>query len=436
MIIIKMNYVNNCGLSITDLIWNSSNFVLDIKENKDSIMLLSNKNEFSDKMPRPSKALVDIKQYKRLLDIKEKIQNCSHWDKWSKLVNPYDKVPYLAKHKNTKDYYKFFEIFKYFNIVRDFPETCISAHMGESSLNSAKALAYFLPKVDWYANVEIKTNTINPLTHANKSQTELNKLLESDMGKVTDDNGYSRVIYQDPNDKNDKNAFRETIKKADIIIGDCTIDASHDPNNQEQLAFNMLFDQVLAGLHMQLRNGYMIIKIFDSITRPTCQLIYYLSNFYEKVSIIKPRTSRYTNSEKFIVARKFKGILNEELKALDKIMTNWNPEHYFRILGIDIPEEIEAQFLAYNKIIIENQYNYIEKTIKCNYNEEEIPDKQLEAFQNKNALLFCSNFGIPVNLSDSDISVCKHIKKKKIQIGSLKNTMVCEKCFSILLVKN
>src|SRR4051812_47279244 len=91
---VNMNSVNENGLVITDLIWNSSNFVLDLKENKD-LIILSAKNEFSDKTPRPSKALVDIKQYKQLLEIKEKIQNCLHWDKWSKLVNPYDKVQYL-----------------------------------------------------------------------------------------------------------------------------------------------------------------------------------------------------------------------------------------------------------------------------------------------------------------------------------------------------
>jgi 23S rRNA U2552 (ribose-2'-O)-methylase RlmE/FtsJ len=424
-----MNINKMDGLSITDLIWNSSNFVLDLKENKDPVTLDFSQNEFSDKIPRPSKALVDIKQYKKLLEIKEKIPNCAHWDKWSKLVNPYDKIQYLAKNKNTKDYYKFFEIFKYFGIS----EVGSSAHMGESSLHSAKALAYFMPKINWYANVEPKQKlTIN------KSQTDLNKMLENDMENSKDDNGYSRLIHPDPNSSTIENLknFRETTGKVNIVIGDCTTDTAHDPNNQEQLVFYLLFAQVVTGLHIQLRNGHMIIKIFDTITRPTCQLIYYLTNFYENVSIIKPRTSRYTNSEKFIVARNFKGILNEELKAFDKIMSNWNSDQFFRVMGIDIPEEIETQFLNYNKNIIENQHNYIEKTIRCNYNEEEIPDKQLEAFQNKNALLFCSNFGIPVNLSDSDISVCKHIKKKKIHIAHLKNTMVCEKCFSFILVKN
>ncbi len=422
------------GIGITDLIWNSSNFVLDLKQNKkhdeNSIVLDHSQNEFSDKIPRPSKALVDIKQYKKLLEIKEKIPNCTHWDKWSKIVNPYDKIQYLAKNKNTKDYYKFFEIFKYFGMTKD--DLKSSAHMGESSLHSAKALTYFQPKINWYANVESKPSQ-------NKSQVDLTKILESEMDSAKDDNGYSRLIQSDPdqsileNLNNFKDNFNEITGKVSIVIGDCTTDTAHDPNNQEQLVFYLLFAQVVTGLHLQMENGHMIVKIFDTITRPTCQLIYYLSNFYEKVSIIKPRTSRYTNSEKFIVARNFKGIQSEELSSLDEIMLNWKYEQFFRLMGIEIPEEIETQFLNYNKIIIENQHNYIEKAIRCNYNEEEIPDKQLEAFQNKNALIFCSNFGIPVNLSDSDISVCKHIKKKKISIPHLKNAMVCEKCYSVVV---
>ena len=168
------------GIGITDLIWNSSNFVLDLKENKDSITFSPEQNEFSDKTPRPSKALVDIKQYKQLIEIKEKIQNCSHWDKWSRLINPYDKIQYLAKNKNTKDYYKFFEIMKHFNISRDSPETGTSGHMGDSSLNASKAITYFLPKTNWYASVEKQTKEQQlkePKKTQNKSQTDLNKIL-------------------------------------------------------------------------------------------------------------------------------------------------------------------------------------------------------------------------------------------------------------------
>ncbi len=420
------------GLSITDLIWNSSVFVSDIETNKEFINFNNEENEFSDKTPRPSKALVDIKQFKQLLETKEKIPHCIHWDKWSKLTNPYDRVQHLAKNKNTKDYYKFFEIFKYYNIARDSPENGSSAHMGESSLNSAKALTHFMPKISWYSNVEkILTNGVN------NSQSNLNKILKSDSENVRDENGFSRLIYSDINLSIIDNLkfFRETIGKVDIITGDCTTDTKHDPINQEQLGFYLLFSQIITALHMQSINGHFVIKIFDTITRPSCQLIYYLTNFYDTVSIIKPRCSRYTNSEKFMVAKKFKGITNEELKKLDKLLNNWEPDKYLRTMGISIPEEIEKQFFNYNGVLINNQFNYIEKTIKCNYSDDDIPEKQLEAFQNKNALLFCTNFGIPINLSDSDVYICKHLNKKKIQIGMLKNSMICEKCFSFLLVK-
>ena len=249
------------GISITDLIWDSSNFVLNLKQNKDSISLTPEKNEFSDKTPRPSKAFVDIKKYKQLIEIKEKISNCTHWDKWSRLTNPYDKIQYLAKNKNTKDYYKYFELFKYFNITRDFEESGTSASMGDSALNAVKALTYFLPKTNWYALVD--NNVSVPREEKNKSQTDLNKVLETDLENSKDDNGYSRLLYidKDVNLVENLKNFQETVKcKCDIIIGDCTTDTEHDRNNRKRLSFHLLFVQIVNALHMQKEDGHLIIK--------------------------------------------------------------------------------------------------------------------------------------------------------------------------------
>lgn len=420
------------GLNISDFFWNSSNFVLDLKENKEEIILSLDKNEFSDKIPRPSKAFVDIKKYKQLLEIKKKITNCTNWDKWTKLVNPYDKVQSVAKSKNTKDYYKFFEILKYFGMTgtpkcniedeEKEEEKIFSAHMGESSMNSLKTIINFFPDVSWFATNE-------PVQKNSGSQTALNKI------DTTDD---YRIVNIDPEQTVLENliTFREHVGKVNMIIGDCSCDTNHDPENQEQLVFYLLFAQVVTALHIQKENGFLLLKFFDSITRPTCQLVYYLTKFYTNVSIIKPRTSRYTNSEKFIFARNFKKIDDSELDTLDLMLNNWGNDQYLRVLGIDIPEDIEKQFFVYNEIIIDNQFKYIEKTIKCNYMEDDVPDKQLEAFQNKNALIFCNNFDIPANSFDSDLHGCKHSKKKKTQLGTLKNCTICEKCFSFVLTKN
>jgi len=430
------------GLTLTDIIWDSNYFVLDLNSTSEFIHTISDE-KFSEKPSKQSESLVDITAYKKLLEIKEKIPSCLHWDKWSRLTNPFDKVPKIAKQKNSRDYYKFYEIIKYFNLIEnavDKGAQLSSAHFGESSPSFVKVLLYFLPKINWYAEGISSDVSVppRPLTPA-RSHTDL-KLNESDLEfyKSKDLGGSSRFIMSDTNLTTNENlqSFKDYVGKVNFFTADINVDTSHDPNNQEQLIFYTIFTYVVLALHMQETDGNLIIKIFDTQTRPTCQLIYYLTNFYSEVSIIKPRTSRYSNSEKYIVAKKFTGIDSEELKKCDIVLSNWKNDLYCRDLGIDIPDQIKKQFFNYNQRLIDNQYNYIEKTIKCSYNEEDIPEKIYEGFQNKKALEFCNNFGITVNLSDSELTtVCKHIKKKKIKVGCLNNCMICEKCFSLILVK-
>jgi len=431
------------GLTITDIIWDANYFVLDLNASSDKKTFVVENNEFSEKPSRPSKSLVDIKTYKKLLDIKEKIPNCLHWDKWSKLINPYDKVPNLAKNKNNRDYYKFYEIIKYYNLnnelfdITKLPSDYSSGHLGETSFSFVKALTYFIPKINWYSEKVIKSTMELPRA---KSFTELNNIKspENEFENIKDNNGYPRVIISDEKTSfvNNLNNFKDSVGRVDIISADITLDTSHDPNNQEQLLFHLFFAQVVCALNIQKQGGHFIIKIFDCITRPTCQLIYYLTNFYENVSIIKPRTSRYSNAEKYIVAKKFISITPEELINLNNILKNWKDNLYCRVLGIEIPEHIEKMFYNYNQNLINNQYHHIDKIIRCSYSEDDIPEKQLEGYQIKKGSEFCSNFGIPVNLSDSELStVCKHLNKKKIHVSSLKNCMICEKCFLLVIAK-
>jgi 23S rRNA U2552 (ribose-2'-O)-methylase RlmE/FtsJ len=413
------------GLTITDLIWDSSYFTLDLIHNNE-IKMNFEENEISDKIPRPSRALVDITEYKKILDTKEKIKNCNNWDKLSRLTNPYDKIYNIAKNKNNKDYYKFFEILKYTGIK--FSQESSSLHIG--TLNSVKALTYFSPKIDWNVLYSKKTSIQN-----SRSQNDLSKILENEFENIKDNKGYSRITdIEEKNFYNDLKKF-STSEKIDVIIADYVNENNYDETNQEQYLFYILFCEVYKALSVQKENGYFLIKIFDNVTRPTCQLIYYLARFYETVTIIKPRTSRYTDSEKFVMCKKFKSISEIELRNIELFINGWKPELFTRLLGIKIPEEIENQFLNYNKNLIENQYNYIQKTLSCNHNDPELPEKQMEAFQNKLAIIFCNNFNIQVNLSESINSSCRHDKKRKIKIGKLKSISLCEKCFTLFIYK-
>ena len=59
--------------------------------------------------------------------------------------------------------------------------------------------------------------------------------------------------------------------------------------------------------------------MFDILTDSSIHLIYLLSLCYKELYIYKPKTSRPTNSEKYIICKGFK--INDNIKAilLDKL---------------------------------------------------------------------------------------------------------------------
>ena len=91
----------------------------------------------------------------------------------------------------------------------------------------------------------------------------------------------------------------------DFITGDGGFDFSVDFNRQEMNITQLLFGQIAYALCMQKKGGHFVLKIFDSFMSYTIDLLYLLSSFYEKVYITKPNTSRYANSEKYIVCKNF-----------------------------------------------------------------------------------------------------------------------------------
>ena len=57
---------------------------------------------------------------------------------------------------------------------------------------------------------------------------------------------------------------------------------------------------------MQKKNGHFIIKFFDIFTLPSIEMIYLMNCFYNKVYLLRANTSRYANSERYVVCKHFK----------------------------------------------------------------------------------------------------------------------------------
>ena len=98
----------------------------------------------------------------------------------------------------------------------------------------------------------------------------------------------------------------------------------------------------------------------------TIDLLYILSAFYEKVYITKPQTSRYANSEKYIVCKNFL-VVNDMgvfpyLKLAFEKMINEQTKVY-RFLKIPISTFFITKLEEYNAIFGQQQIENIYQTI-------------------------------------------------------------------------
>lgn len=156
---------------------------------------------------------------------------------------------------------------------------------------------------------------------------------------------------------------------------------------------------MVTALGIQEIGGNFVCKIFDIFTLFTMKMIYLIHCFYEEVYIVKPRTSRTANSEKYIVAKGFRGIGKEILDQLYKMIENWDEDKYaVDIEGIKFDNDFVHLMNKYNEEYIGIQLKYISKTIKYVNNR---PNKEkyyrIVKKQINNAISWCKRYNMMIN---------------------------------------
>lgn len=157
----------------------------------------------------------------------------------------------------------------------------------------------------------------------------------------------------------------------DFITADGGFDFSVDFNNQETNIAALLFAQVSYAISLQKKGGHFVLKIFDCFMDHTVDILYILSCFYEKVYITKPQTSRYANSEKYIICKGFI-LQNDQVvfpmihHAFEKMLVpiSREPGHYIhRFLNIPVPIYYIYKLEEYNAIFGQQQIENIYQTM-------------------------------------------------------------------------
>lgn len=101
----------------------------------------------------------------------------------------------------------------------------------------------------------------------------------------------------------------------DLITADGGVDFSENFNDQEHTATKLIIAQVIYAISMQSIGGNFVLKVFDIFSNATVDVLYLLSSLYKEVYIMKPKTSRYANSEKYVICKGFNlnSTFNEKL---------------------------------------------------------------------------------------------------------------------------
>lgn len=363
--------------------------------------------EYSSKEDRCSIIVSHSLSY-YLGDIKHRIDHQeSEWDVYKRYANPYEYIHTIVPGKRksvccykplSRSYFKMIELCSFFRLLEDSKTPLSSFHLAEGPGGFIESLANMrqCPE-DTYIGMTIIDQTCDSnIPGWKKSQRFLNEHTNVNIENGADGTGNILSI------QNLFHCIEKYQGQMDIITADGGFDFSMDFNNQERNIIKLLFGQVVYALSMQKMGGSFILKVFDCFTHATIDVLVLLSSFYEKVYITKPQTSRYANSEKYIVCKNFLFDKNADfLPYLCKtFVTMLSDElHVHRFLNIPHSLIFLTKLEEYNSVFGQQQIENIYYTLS--FIEQKHKQDKIDSVIRTNVqkcITWCNKYGVSYSI--------------------------------------
>ena len=318
---------------------------------------------------------------KYLNQVKGQINKYSdEWDNIKKFTNPYEYIHTSypnSKHSISKikplsrAFFKFIEMANIFDIFASYRRSIRSFHLAEGPGGFIEAIQLMrMDSNDKYYGMTLIDEKNTNVPGWKKSDNFLAKHPNVIIETGSDGTGN---LY---NPENFNYCIENYGNSMDIITGDGGFDFSIDFNKQEELAFRLILSQVAYAIGMQRHGGTFILKFFETFMKPSIDILYILSAFYQNVHIIKPQTSRYANSEKYIVCMNFKyhntTIISQKFHGIISVLNNMKLKgvSISTILDIPINHRFVASLEDINAILGQQQMENILTTLRFIENKE------------------------------------------------------------------
>ena len=154
-------------------------------------------------------------------------------------------------------------------------------------------------------------------------------------------------------------------------------------------------------LTLQKNNGICIIKIDDLIYQPIIEILFLLTNMFDKICIIKPIVTNNISNEKFLLCKHFSFDIRQEklLKNIKSIINESNNSYEIAsLLNIKLPYYFINKLEESNITIGNQQIEYCDLLI--NIIKHKNKDYKLEMLKKSNiqkCIDWCEKYKIPHN---------------------------------------
>ena len=350
-----------------------------------------------------------------LCEIKAQIEEYGEevWDSVKKYTNPFEfihtAIPNCKTHTVSKlrplsrSFYKMIELYATFFNPSHEPKRMTSFHLAEGPGGFIEALVHIRSR----QFPDAQTDVHYGMTLLNQDAScpgwkKSKAFLDAHRNRVCIESGADGTgnIISLENFEHCASKYQNTC---DLITADGGFDFSCDFNNQETMVSRLLAAEMGFALALQKPGGHFILKVFDTFTKPTIDILYVLCNMYKEVFVSKPCTSRHANSERYIVCKHFRlknsDALLPHLCAMFKQLEEF-PQNaaITSILSLEHDSHFLNKIEECNAIIGQQQMETINATIHLILNKGHA--EKLESMKRQNivkCINWCDKHGMPCN---------------------------------------
>ena len=377
--------------------WNSR-VTMESSRSATIIHLEVNEESFTNEEPWQYNTPVELNS------IKDKIANLNEdvWEYYKKLTNVYEPIfttngfvvtpPSICMLRPlSRSYFKMVEMIQVANLLGRFNlQTLRTAHVCEGPGGFIQAIydeaARYKKRIIQTYAMTLKPNE-NQVPGWKRAMNFLKKHPEI---KIL----YGKSGTGDILDADNRRSFSDECKNMiHLFTADGGVDFAANYGEQEKTIYPLLIASSLMALQCLSENGVYVLKIFDSFSRPTEDLILGLGSCFQSWTLYKPATSRPCNSEQYFIGIGYKRQFGVHIiDIFTRILTSvFLPARIWKETGSHLEEyrKLQRQRSVQQVNIIENTLTLAEKGFTNEHSE--IWNRHISE-----SIKFCNRFHLPI----------------------------------------